>query len=207
MNKEQKKEYNKEYNKNHKEQKKEYHENYKEQIKEQRKEYNKNHKEQRKEYCENNKEQIKEQRKEYRKNNKEQIKKQKKEYYENHKEQINGYNKNKYATDIQFWIRKIIRSRLGKALKGNYKSGSAVKDLGCSIAELKLKLEQQFYSNPKTGEMMTWQNRGFAWHIDHIKPLASFDLEDRAQLLQACHYTNLQPLWAEENLSKGSKLI
>ena len=53
---------------------------------------------------------------------------------------------------------------------------------------------------------MNWKNYGFrGWHIDHIKPLSSFDLSDRNQLLEACHYTNLQPLWWYENLSKGVK--
>jgi hypothetical protein len=55
---------------------------------------------------------------------------------------------------------------------------------------------------------MSWGNYGFrGWHIDHIIPLASFDLTDREQFLKACHHTNLQPMWAKENLSKGSKLV
>jgi len=55
---------------------------------------------------------------------------------------------------------------------------------------------------------MTWDNWTLdGWHIDHIKPLASFDLTDRKQLLEACHYTNLQPLWAKDNLTKNDKII
>jgi hypothetical protein len=54
---------------------------------------------------------------------------------------------------------------------------------------------------------MTWDNYGqFGWHIDHIKPLSVFDLTDREQFLEACRYTNLQPMWWKENLSKGSKV-
>jgi 5-methylcytosine-specific restriction endonuclease McrA len=65
-------------------------------------------------------------------------------------------------------------------------------------------LEQQFYSNPKTGKKMNWKNYG-EWHIDHIIPLAYFDLTIEEELIQAWYYTNLQPLWAEENLKKGAK--
>lgn len=64
--------------------------------------------------------------------------------------------------------------------------------------ELRAHLETRFLPG------MTWENYG-AWHIDHVRPLASFDLTDRAQLLQACHYTNLQPLWARDNRSKGAR--
>lgn len=54
---------------------------------------------------------------------------------------------------------------------------------------------------------MTWDNYGVdGWHIDHIMPLAAFDLTDEQQRQQACHYTNLQPLWAAENLAKGAKV-
>ena len=59
----------------------------------------------------------------------------------------------------------------------------------------------------KAGEMMTWGNYGTFWHIDHIKPLSSFDLTDRKQLLEACNYKNLQPLLVFDNLSKGDKII
>jgi hypothetical protein len=54
---------------------------------------------------------------------------------------------------------------------------------------------------------MTWENwahRG--WHLDHIRPLASFDLTDESQLKEAIHYTNLQPLWAEDNIRKHAKI-
>ena len=114
----------------------------------------------------------------------------------------NIYRNNRMKTDIQFKLSRVLRRRLSQALHGNYKNGSAVKDLGCSIDELKTHLESKFQSG------MTWDNWSFkGWHIDHIKPLASFDLTDREQLLIACHYTNLQPLWAKDNLAKGDKII
>lgn len=92
-----------------------------------------------------------------------------------------------------------LRSRLAKAIRNSWKNGSAVKDLGCSIAELRVYLTERFE------EGMTWENHGtYGWHIDHIVPLAFFDLTNREQFLTACHYTNLQPLWAADNLKKGA---
>lgn len=117
------------------------------------------------------------------------------------------YKQNIRKNNILYKIADHLRTRLRSALKGNYKSGSAVEDLGCTIEELKQMLEKDFYPNPKTGEKMTWDNYGkFGWHIDHIIPLSSFDLTNRFQLLEACHYGNLQPKWWFENLEKGSKI-
>lgn len=88
-----------------------------------------------------------------------------------------------------------MRRRIGKAVR----AGSHVKNLGCSIEELKKHLESNF----KTG--MTWDNYGRkGWHIDHIRPLSKFDLSDPQQLIEACHYTNLQPLWWYENIRKSN---
>lgn len=96
-----------------------------------------------------------------------------------------------------------LRGRLSQAIRHNYKSGSAIKDLGCSIDELKAHLESKFYPNPETGETMTWENYGrYGWHIDHIKPLCKFDLTNKVQLEEACNFINLQPLWFKDNLEK-----
>jgi len=161
-----------------------------------------------KEYYENNRQQILEYHKQYYVINKEKMSKQHKQYYENNKEKIFKQHKEYINSNIQVKIGARLRQRLYQATKNNYKSGSAVKDLGCSIEELKLYLEKQFYPHSETGEQMIWENWKLdGWHIDHIIPLTSFDLTDRKQFLKACHYSNLQPLWAEENIRKSNKLI
>jgi hypothetical protein len=108
--------------------------------------------------------------------------------------------------DPEFKLKKTLRRRFHMALKRGTKAGSAVRDLGCTIAMFREYLEARFYPHPKTGEVMSWENWSrTGWHIDHKRPLANFDLTDRVQLLKACHYTNLQPLWAEENMAKGAR--
>lgn len=114
------------------------------------------------------------------------------------------YQKNKKSVDVQFKIASDIRTRLYIGLKavGTGKVGCVVKNIGCSIEELKAHIEEQF----KPG--MSWDNWSrHGWHIDHIKPLSSFDLTEESQLIEACHYTNLQPLWAEENKKKFTNVL
>ena len=67
--------------------------------------------------------------------------------------------------------------------------------LGCTVQEFKRKLEDQFQSG------MNWNNYG-KWHIDHIRPIAMFDLTDFEQQRQCFHFSNFQPLWAKDNLRK-----
>ena len=102
-------------------------------------------------------------------------------------------HKRKRYSNIGFKIKHNIRTRLRKAIKG--KDASFSEYIGCTIDQLILHLESQFDSK------MAWENYG-EWHIDHIVPLASFDLTDRAQLLKACNFNNLQPLWKDEHLIK-----
>jgi len=97
-------------------------------------------------------------------------------------------------------LRNNLRSRLNKAIKREYRSSSAVSDLGCTIEEFKIYIENKFE------EGMTWDNwNKTGWHMDHIKALSNFDLTVDSELKKAVHHTNLQPLWAKDNLSKGSK--
>jgi len=114
----------------------------------------------------------------------------------------------RYRNDPQYKIASCLRVVIGNVLKrkGAKKIGSAVVELGCTVDELIEHLEFKFYKNLETGEMMNWENHAKrGWHVDHIKPLCSFDLEDPEQFKEACHYTNLQPLWWKENLSKNGR--
>lgn len=128
----------------------------------------------------------------------------KRQYSKNNREQINARQRIQRATNPQFKIATNLRRRINKLLEKQIKPGSPVKNLGCTLEFLLIYLEKQFHPNPITNEQMTWKNHSFyGWHIDHIKQLSSFDLTDPDQFLQACHYTNLQPLWAKKNLSKN----
>lgn len=102
------------------------------------------------------------------------------------------------TTDPLYKLERNLRKRLAMAIKKQSKTGSAVKDLGCSIEELKKYLESKFLDG------MSWDNYGkYGWHIDHIVPMSQFDLTYHEDVKKVCHYTNLQPLWWRDNLSKG----
>jgi hypothetical protein len=105
-----------------------------------------------------------------------------------------------------FRLKKRVRNRVYNAIKRANKNKKAKinqrteKMIGCTITELRGHLESKF----KRG--MTWEGHGSDWHIDHVIPLSVFNLEDDSQLLTACHYRNLQPLWARENLQKSDRV-
>lgn len=101
----------------------------------------------------------------------------------------------RYNLDPQYKLRRRLGNQLYKHIKDQTGKFSLV---GCSLLELQKHLESQFK------EGMSWENYGFyGWHIDHIRPCASFNLADLKEQKLCFHYTNLQPLWWEENLSKG----
>lgn len=107
--------------------------------------------------------------------------------------------KRQWAENPQYRLASRLRNRLWYALKGRPGKYSAISLLGCSVIEAVEHIENQFVDG------MSWSNHG-DWHIDHIIPLSVFNLEDAGQVAKACHYTNLRPLWASENLSKGSRI-
>ena len=91
-----------------------------------------------------------------------------------------------------------LRTRIWHVLKDNIKSGHMIELLGCSVEQLKQYLEKQFTVG------MSWSNYG-KWHVDHIKPCVLFNLSLSEEQQKCFHYTNLQPLWAVDNKSKGKK--
>lgn len=105
----------------------------------------------------------------------------------------------KYGKDLDWTLKLTLRNRLKNALKNEFKSGKTLELLGCSIEEFKIHLEKQFDEN------MNWDNRGDYWEIDHIKPIALFDLTNPEQQRECFHYTNLQPLERIANRIKSSK--
>ena len=104
------------------------------------------------------------------------------------------YKRKRRRENINVRLASNLRRRMHSAVK----SGSAVRDLGCSLNTFKLYIENQFEDG------MLWDNYG-NWHLDHVLPLASFDLSNRQQFLEATHYLNYQPLWAFDNKQKGAK--
>ncbi len=116
---------------------------------------------------------------------------------------INTHRKTKYNNDSNFKIRLLYSNRVKQILDvyEATKKDKFSKLLGCSIETFKKHIEKQF----KPG--MTWANHGSkTWHIDHIIPCKSFDLNDKQQQKKCFNYKNLQPLKAIENLKKGSKM-
>ncbi len=102
--------------------------------------------------------------------------------------------------DDLYRLVKNIRTRVTKAVKGVSKAGKYRELIGCSDEEFRDHLASQFQPG------MTWENYAHdGWHVDHIRPLASFDLTDPEQQKAAFHYTNCQPLWAFDNLSKHDR--
>jgi len=112
------------------------------------------------------------------------------------------YTTERRKTDPIFRLIGNLRHRVYLALKRSdtQKTDSTIQLAGCTIQQLKSFLEAEFE------EGMTWENYG-EWHIDHIRPCASFNLEDPEEQKKCFHWTNLQPLWAQDNIRKGAKYM
>jgi hypothetical protein len=159
-----------------------------------------------KEYFKKNKDRFDEYRIEYSKLNREKIREYQKKYREKTKNQRKGksseYVRNRVKTDLLFKVKRNITDLINKSIKGNgyTKKSKTYELLGCDFETFKNHIESKFQ------EGMTWENKGKGgWHIDHIYPNSLCKSEE--ELYKNQHYTNLQPLWEEENLRKGNKII
>ena len=126
----------------------------------------------------------------------------KKEYDKKNKINHNLKRKNKYHSDPLYKLKVNLRRRIFAYLnsKNIIKSNATFDIIGCSPEFLKLYIEKLFLNE------MSWGNYGlFGWHIDHIIPLSS--AKNESEFYKLCHYTNLQPLWAEDNLKKSNKIL
>jgi len=170
-------------------------------------------------YYVRNRQRIKNSTRRYKIKNRDKLKTYHRQYAENHRDELKRYrrsyrvknrlrlrvkrrvyNKKKRAKDFNWRLRRVLTSRVGMAIKVGSKSSGTLNLLGCSVGQLREWLEAQFESG------MSWKNYG-EWHIDHIKPCAAFDLTDSVQQKQCFNFTNLQPLWANENQTKGSHYV
>lgn len=147
-------------------------------------------------YNSNHKEKMQKQNKEWSIEHKEELLKKAKKFRLENLEYFSNYMVQRRLLDTGFRLCHNLRTRLNHAVKNNFKGGSAIKDLGCTLEFFKKYLESKFYGD------MTWDNYGSYWEIDHIKELHTFDLTDPIQLEQAVHYTNLQPLTINDHQKK-----
>jgi len=183
---------------------KEYYKEYRLKNKEHYKEYYKKNKKilciKQKEYNLKNKEKIKNYNQIYYLKNIEHKKKLFKEYNLKNKEKRNNYYKEKRKNNSFFKLTSNIRSLISFSIKRNgySKKSKTFNILCCTPIEFKQHLEKQFTNG------MNWENQG-EWHLDHIYPISL--AKDEEELLRLNHYTNFQPLWAEENFSKSNQIV
>lgn len=172
-----------------------------EQERERRKNNPEAYKKRRQAYYEKNKEKALESARVWHQVNKEKVSLQKKEWRKNNPGYMNEYNKKRCDVDPIFKLARNLRSRIGSALRegGHVKGTGSEELLGCTVEEARKYLESLFE------EGMTWDNNTKdGWHIDHIIPCTAFNLSDIEEQKKCFHFTNLQPLWASDNESKGS---
>jgi hypothetical protein len=149
-----------------------------------------------------NKEKIRQTNKDWADRNRDAVRAYQRAYRERNKEQIQQLER-KYAKENAYKYKLVqsLRSRVRSAMiRANTKRAGSVEELlGCSIAEARTYIEKQFVDG------MSWDNyRRDVWHIDHIRPCASFELTDPVQQRECFHYSNLRPLWAADNITKSS---
>jgi len=120
------------------------------------------------------------------------------------------YSKERRKSDPIYKLTMNMRNRLNGFLKSTNikKTNKTFQEVGCTPEFLKKHLEKQFHPHPKTNEKMTWKNHTVkGWHVDHVIPLDSAKSREDLERLGVAHYTNLQPMWAKENIRKSNKIV
>lgn len=111
------------------------------------------------------------------------------------------HNKARRHRDPAYRLTINMRRRVHDMLSKGLKSAATFELVGCTPKQLKEYLESLFTAG------MSWENYAYyGWHVDHKTPLAAYDMTDPAQQRIAFHYSNLQPLWWRDNLTKNAKL-
>jgi len=138
----------------------------------------------------------------YYQNNREKMDLAKKEWHNNNKDKMkawaNAYMKNRYRTDIHYRIKSLMNNRIRNYIR--LKTKPTLEFLGCSMEYFMKWTEYQFDEN------MNWSNMGSYWHFDHVKPCDSYDFSQENEILECYYWTNIRPLEARENMSKGAKV-
>ena len=212
-NKERLREKKKEYRKNNKvmlaKMEKDWYEKNKERVAQRGQEYRAKNKEKckerSKEYREKNKERVIQRRKEYYQKNREKMIKKSREWDKNNRERRNKRERDKRANDPRVRIEHILKTRIGSTLKANgaAKNKRSMEYFGCTVEYFYNYIESLF-----TDEM-SWDNQGKkaedkrGWQLDHRRPCASFDFNNEEEIYMCFHWSNYQPLWAEDNNKKS----
>jgi len=154
-----------------------------------------------KEYYSRNRAKIKSQARKYKEDNREKVLAAKKVYKRNNKDKEKVWAATSYSNIKNDPVKRLIKNARGRISKvlGSSKYKNSLEFLGCSTQQFKSHIESQF----KPG--MTWDNYG-EWHVDHIIPLCTItNLDDKEYVESLLHYSNTQPMWAEDNISKGGR--
>ena len=150
-------------------------------------------------YCQNHPDRVAAGKRQYRQRHPDRVAAGKRRYRKQHAADISVKKRAyKRAHRAEINARKRHRKRVSNALGGRSKSAPTLALLGCSVDQCRAHLERQFVDG------MSWANRT-KWHVDHIRPVASYNLSDPKQQRACFHYSNLQPLWARDNLIKGAR--
>lgn len=127
-----------------------------------------------------------------------------KKWYEKNKKKKTDYLKDKYRTDARYRVSVLVRARMSKFIRSYVDGGnrSIGYDIGIDKNGFINYLEKSF------SEGMSFSNYGKqGWCIDHVVPLADFDLEKDSEFAKAVHYTNMKPVWIFDNLQKGVRKV